>query len=354
VLLGTTCSLHFGRSSRRIATHLQSASKTLQEAGLETVECNLCGSREYSVAYEMPDRKFLRDEFFTVVECGQCGLGFVNPRPTISEIQKYYPAEYFEKPPTKSNERYLNRRFTAEARYLSDLDTTNRTKRLLDVGCATGDFPRFMAKCGWDVEGVEVSIASQQITDFRVYTEEFQNIPVNEPAYDAVTAWAVLEHVHNPKVYFQKAARVVKPGGLFIFLVTNFHSTASRYLFCEDVPRHLYFFTRETVGRYLAENGFALVLERNGRDIYKLAPNNWLTYMVRARLLGRPYTFRDVPLTSKEFRRLRQLPKGIASALKYAAYSPLSVIDRMAWPVIETTQILRKRYGVSTYVGRKA
>jgi len=42
----------------------------------------------------MPDRLFFRDEYFTVVECDQCGLGFVNPRPTISEIQKYYPAEY--------------------------------------------------------------------------------------------------------------------------------------------------------------------------------------------------------------------------------------------------------------------
>jgi hypothetical protein len=85
-----------------------------------------------------------------------------------------------------------------------------------------------------------------------------------------------------------------------------------------------------------------------------MAPNNWLTYMVRNRLLGRAYAFHDVPLTSKEFRRLRQLPKGMASALKYAVYSPLSVIDRMLWPAIETAQILRKTYGNSTFVARRA
>ena len=65
------------------------------------------------------------------------------------------------------------------------------------------------------------------------------------------------------------------------------------------------------------------------------------------------YTFEDVPLTSKEFRRIRQLPSGLAAALKYLTYSPASVIDRMLWPVIETAQILKKTYGVSTYVARK-
>ena len=55
---------------------------------METVACNLCGSAKYSALYSMPDRKFFREEFFTVVECGECGLGFVNPRPTYAEMQK--------------------------------------------------------------------------------------------------------------------------------------------------------------------------------------------------------------------------------------------------------------------------
>jgi len=96
-----------------------------------------------------------------------------------------------------------------------------------------------------------------------------------------------------------------------------------------------------------------LETEDNGRGIYKLAPNNWLGYMVRTRLLGREYRYENVPLTSKEFRRLRGLRSGLVTCLKYAAYSPVSVIDRMLWPVIEAAQMLVKRYGVSTYVARK-
>jgi len=29
------------------------------------------------------------------------------------------------------------------------------------------------------------------------------------------------------------------------------------------------------------------------------------------------------------------------------------VLDRMLWPLVETAQILRETYGVSTFVGRK-
>ena len=302
----------------------------------------------------MPDRLYFRDEFFTVVECDRCGLGFLNPRPTISEIAKYYPDEYFRNAPTSSNARYLQRRFSREARYLRGKERDGSGKRLLDVGCATGEFPRFMAARGWQVEGVEISEVAKNISDFRVHTEEFQNISVNEPTYDAVTAWAVLEHVHDPMAYFRKASEVLKRDGLFVFLMPNFCSLASRKLFCEDVPRHIYFFTRDSVRRYLEKTGFALEREDNDRSIYKLAPNNWLGYTLRTRLLGKNYDFDDVPLTSKEFRRLRHLPNGLATSLKYFGYSPLSAIDRMLWPVVETGQMLIKRYGVSTYVARKS
>ncbi len=73
----------------------------------------------------------------------------------------------------------------------------------------------------------------------------------------------------------------------------------------------------------------------------------------RTKLLRKEYRYEDVPMTSKEFRYVNHLQGGLVTALKYAAYSPASVIDRMLWPAIETGQILRRTYGVSTFVGRK-
>lgn len=320
---------------------------------METVACNLCGSRRQTPVYEMPDPRYFPSDYFTVVACDECGLGFVNPRPDVQEIQKYYPAEYFRGPGTESFERYLRKRFTEEAHYLRKVEERGGPRKLLDVGCHNGEFPRFMAARGWEVEGVEVSQVSQPITDFLVYTREFANIPVNQPSYDAVTAWAVLEHVHDPMACFRKASQIVKRGGLFVFLVPNFQSTASRYLFCEDVPRHLYFYTRQTVQQYLQKTGFALEEEDNRGNVYKMVPANWLSFMAKTKLAGEKFTYQDKPLSSRDFRRVHGLQPGVKAALKYAMYSPASVVDRMLWPFLEAVQIVRKRYGNSTYVARK-
>ena len=222
---------------------------------METVNCNLCGSNNYRVIYSMPDARYFVEEWFSVVECVNCGLGFVNPRPTPSEMSKYYPASYYD---YFEHERdYHFHRYAAESEFLSKGGISEQGL-LLDVGCANGDFPRFMQQRGWTVEGVEVSPNSRTVTDFKVYNQNFTEIEVDEPYYDAITAWAVLEHVHNPMAYFKKAARVLKSGGIFVFLVTNFKSLSSRCLFLEDVPRHLYFFSKETIKEYLATSGLVL------------------------------------------------------------------------------------------------
>ena len=320
---------------------------------METVACNLCGSQRCSPVYEMPDARFFPDEYFTIVECDECGLGFVNPRPDRKEIQKYYPREYYENEESEGFEPYLQRRFRQEARYLKEIEDRPGLRKLLDVGCCNGEFPRFMAARGWGVEGVEVSEVSQRIKDFPVYPQEFQDIPVDRPTYDAVTAWAVLEHVHDPMAYFQKTSQVLKKGGLFVFQMPNFASTASRRLYWEDVPRHLYFYKRENVAQYLEKTGFVLRKEDNRGNVYKSSPANWLPYMIKTRLQGKAFTYKDKPLSSKEFRKLYNLQRSIGADWKYFAYSPVSVVDRLLWPALEAVQILRKTYGSSTYMARK-
>ena len=321
---------------------------------METVACNLCGSRRHTAVYEMPDARFFPEEYFTVVECDECGLGFVNPRPDRAEMRKYYPRAYFENEGSAGFARYLRKRFTQQASYLKEIEQRPGPRKLLDVGCLNGEFPRFMAARGWEVSGVEISEVSERITDFPVYTQEFNEIPVHEPTYDAVTAWAVLEHVHDPMSYFQKAANVLKKGGVFVFQMPNFVSVTSRCLFWEDVPRHLYFYTRESVAGYLEKTGLVLQREENRGNVYRSSPAGWLPYMIRTRVQRKAYTYRDKPVSSKEFRKRKQLQSGIGASLKYFAYSPVSVVDRMLWPAIEAAQILRRTYGSSTYVARKA
>jgi hypothetical protein len=92
--------------------------------------------------------------------------------------------------------------------------------------------------------------------------------------------------------------------------------------------------------------------EDNNRNIHKVAPANWLKFVLQTRLRRKNFTFIDIPLTSRQFRKAHQLQRGIHAALKYTAYSPLSVIDRMLRPFIGSAQMLRGTYGNTTYVAR--
>lgn len=318
---------------------------------METVSCNLCGSADYRVVYSMPDAGYFKDEWFTIVECKSCGLGFVNPRPTYSEIFRYYPPHYYDYFDVERN--FHERRYEAEAKFVQDASDGNGNKTLFDIGCANGDFPRYMQKLGWQVEGGEASPHSKSITDFKVYTQEFTQTPIYEPRYGTITAWAVLEHVHDPMSYFKKASVLLKPGGLFIFLVTNFKSLSSRCLFREDVPRHLYFFTEETIRRYLSHSGFELVRTDYSDKVYEMRPVNWLRYYVYRYLKGRELEWKDLPPKRMKYFARHHLHNDLSSNLRYIASNKFAVMDRLLMPVFEKYQMLSKSYGIVTYTARR-
>ena len=189
---------------------------------MELINCNLCGSDRWRKVYTKPDVGFFRSpasrrnpkEWFDVVECSACGLGFVNPRPTRSDMLRYYPREFFQYFHDQAS--YHQRRYAAEASFLADVIHDNRKPRLLDIGCASG-VPRFMRRLGWEVEGVEVAMLPIQLLIFRSMKPEFPDIAVAEPSYDVITAWAVLEHVHDPAAHFRTAGRLLRPGGSSYF-----------------------------------------------------------------------------------------------------------------------------------------
>jgi SAM-dependent methyltransferase len=319
------------------------------ESKMETVACNLCGSTQQIRVYEIPDAQFHPDEWFTVVECATCGLGFVNPRPTISELGKYYPASFYSYFETIDH----TKRYESEAAYLSDLRNRIAMPRLLDVGCANGDFPRFMAARGWEVEGVEISPNAAAISDFPVYRLPFDQLSGRESHYDAVTAWAVLEHVHDPMAYFRKAAEVLRPGGLFVFLVTNFKSLSSKRLFQEDVPRHLYFFTEETVKAYAESVGLELQTADYSNHIYSMPPRDLLHYVVTRYVKRRAFLWSDKPENLAKYLAAKGLARNWLSIARYVFSHPATVLDRLLAPAAERIQILRRRSGIVVYITRR-
>jgi SAM-dependent methyltransferase len=276
----------------------------------------------------------------------------VNPRPASSEIARYYPPDFYNF--FSRDSEFQQRRYAVEARFLEGVPCTCKP-RLLDIGCANGDFPRFMRQRGWLVEGVEVSPNSSPIDDFPVYRGEFPSLPHCGSRYDAITAWAVLEHVHDPMAHFVKAGELLRPGGRFVFLVTNLASIGSRYLYQEDVPRHLYFYTEAAVEKYLAHAGLTLHGVNYGNSIYRITPYGCL-WLYLLRLTGRRPDWIFLDTARKQVQEWAHKRQEVRHALAAVLHHPgilLTALDLMVAPIIGQIEIWRRRYGIVTYVATK-
>jgi SAM-dependent methyltransferase len=116
-----------------------------------------------------------------------------------------------------------------------------------------------MAKRGWNVAGIEPSPNSQNPHGLDIRNGSLPGAANWPPeSFDLVTAWAVVEHLHDPWLAFETARRMLRPGGRFLVIVPNGRSIASRFGYREDVPRHLYMFSESTLGAYAERSGFSL------------------------------------------------------------------------------------------------
>jgi len=221
------------------------------ELELERVPCDLCGADETRERYKKPDaRRWTSLHEFPVVECLSCGLVYVNPRPTPACMARFYDAGYHE---GRDSERHL-RRYARQLAFLEPL----AGRRLLDVGCARGDFLAYLLDRHPDVQAVGVDAYSKGVRDPRIefHARALPECGFPDAAFDLVTAWAVLEHLHAPDVSFREIHRILRPGGRFVFLVTNAESLYGKRAFREDVPRHTYHFSPAVLRRYAAKHGF--------------------------------------------------------------------------------------------------
>ncbi len=203
--------------------------------------------------YAKPDN-WLRNTLyqFPVVECLDCGLVYVNPRPSPESMAMFYPPGYHDNRDTAES----NKRYALQKAHLPALEG----KRVLDIGCARGDFLSYLLGDTGDFEAFGVDAYSDYVTDKRIrfYSESLLDLACEAQSFDLVMAWAVFEHLHYPSAYFKKAAQLLKSNGEMIILVTNSESLYGRHAYTEDVPRHTYHYSASTLEKYGQKAGLRL------------------------------------------------------------------------------------------------
>lgn len=219
---------------------------------LEKATCDLCGGDNATALYSMPDlRHGVYCQEYTVVQCRQCPHRYLSPRLTADTMHLAYPSDYYanrDEGNRKQVERY--------ARQASMLP--HSPGKLLDVGCAGGAWIAYMQRLGWDCMGQDYVKSPAVKEGLDIHYGSLPEIGISPGTFDVVTAWGVMEHVPAPSEYFRTIRKLLKPGGLFLFMVPNGDSLWSRWSFKEDIPRHIHFFRKKAVKQYAEKYDFTI------------------------------------------------------------------------------------------------
>jgi SAM-dependent methyltransferase len=259
----------------------------------QDVPCPVCDSRSLRVLY--PDtlkdgRLSLGYDFgpqhrlhFRVVACRDCSHVFASPRPT--DIWRGY-RETVDDAYLKNRE---DRVSTAE-KVVREMRRVRAAGRLLDVGCATGDFLS-VARRTYDAEGLEISEWAAQAARSggnRVHQCTLEEAAAAGMRYDIVTLWGVIEHLEDPGAELAHIGRLLDHGGLVFVWTGDAASLPARLLgkrWWYVMGQHIQLFTRRSLVRLFAQNGFVLV--RMSRYPYVMSLRSVAKSLMRYPLVGR-------------------------------------------------------------------
>jgi 2-polyprenyl-3-methyl-5-hydroxy-6-metoxy-1,4-benzoquinol methylase len=138
--------------------------------------------------------------------------------------------------------------------------------RLLEIGCATGEFLTTAREAGYEVSGVDSSVRfSEHLREqgIDVDTGDFEQIALPETGFDIVAGFHLLEHIPEPLPFLDKVATLLSPNGL-LFLITPNTASRTDQLFAWDHPMfteadHVCLYSPASVQRLLTAAGFELI-----------------------------------------------------------------------------------------------
>lgn len=196
-------------------------------------------------------------------------FGYLETHPIPEHLSEFYKSENYISHTDSSKslfEKVYQKIKLYNNRYkFSKLNHKENGKKLLDIGCGTGDFLQFAQKKGLKVFGIEPNQKAIEIAKNKIGKEGgfFDQLSDTDETFDSITLWHVLEHIPDLNRTLIEIKSKLKSEGELIIAVPNYKSFDAKFYqsfwAAYDVPRHLWHFSPEDFDQLMQHHGMKIV-----------------------------------------------------------------------------------------------
>ncbi|MCK5541121.1 MAG: class I SAM-dependent methyltransferase [Desulfobacterales bacterium] len=222
--------------------------------------CIICGSDSESIKFIYSDTEFY--------ECTKCKLVRTLPFPQLGEIREHYKNK-FEKGNYSTIHSSMDMYIYLYRTYIDLIKNYSGAlsgKKILDVGCFTGDFLDLALKENAETYGIELQEDAAQISNKKHYGR-ILNCQFNDAAFDKtfdiVTLFGLIEHVTTPEILLENISSWMKSESLLIIQTPNAGSFWSSILGKFWPPyapvEHIHYFSAKNIKQFLEKYNYTVL-----------------------------------------------------------------------------------------------
>lgn len=210
---------------------------------------------------------------FTYVTCDVCHTLYCNPRPRFEDLigfyadspsTSYWVSDFFM--PVAEARRV--KIFRPRAEYVAQALPELATGCVGDIGAGFGIFLEEMRAVSPEAEAVAIEPSVEQAgicsgKGLEVFPCALEEVDGADGRFDLLTAFELMEHLHDTETFMTRVGELLKPGGHFLFTTLNGRGYDIALLWAASrsvsPPGHINFLNPESARLLLDRFGFEVV-----------------------------------------------------------------------------------------------